>query len=47
MCRAETREGYAVWLSWAAESKGWQNSQKNKYFKRKNLIFCTQQILNY
>jgi hypothetical protein len=35
-----------VWPSLAAGSKQLQNGQQN-YFKLKDLIFCTQQILNY
>jgi len=46
VCKAVIREAYVVQLSRAVESKGWQNGQKNKYFKGKNLIICTQQILN-
>jgi hypothetical protein len=35
VCKAVTREAYVVQLSQAAESKGWQNGQKNKYLKEK------------
>lgn len=44
---SHARVGRVVQPPWAVQSKCWQNGQQNYYFKYQNLIFHTQNVLNY